>query len=165
MTRSSIYSMRSRISFSCLLRTLIVLFLQQLSLHAIPTSGPLEELEEALEGSEDNWYIWWISWSLELLEDSLSEWSSSKSLNISSLLFWSVTRVLIRALAFYLHCSEMTSLPTVEAFSWCFGYRFTCGFGLSFLLSIILGCCLFPIGFFRGTFLFEFGFPFGDDRG
>ena len=29
----------------------------QLSLHAIPTSGPLEELEKALEGSEDVWYI------------------------------------------------------------------------------------------------------------
>ena len=57
MIGSLICSMRSKISSSCLLRTLIVLFLQQLSLHAIPASGPLEELEEALEGSKDDWYI------------------------------------------------------------------------------------------------------------
>ena len=103
MTGSSINSMRSRINSSCLLRTLIVLFLQQLSLHAMPMFGPLEELEDALEGSEDDWYIWWISWSLELLEDSLSEWSSSKSLKISFLLVWSLTKELIRAFAFCLH--------------------------------------------------------------
>ena len=82
---------------------MIVLFLQQLSLHAIPTSGPLEELEEALEGSEDDWYIRWISWSLELLEDSLSKWLSSRSLKISSLLVWLLIRVLIRDLALALH--------------------------------------------------------------
>ena len=50
--------MRSRISPSYLLRTLIVLFLQQLSLHAMGASGPLEVLEEALEGSEDDKYNW-----------------------------------------------------------------------------------------------------------
>ena len=99
MIGSSIYSMRSRISSSCLLRTLIDLFLQQLSLHVIPTFGPLEELEQVLEGSEDDWYNWWISWLLELLEDSLFEWSSSKSLKISSLLVWSLIKVLIRDLA------------------------------------------------------------------
>ena len=111
--------MRSRISSSCLLSTLIVLFLQQISLHAIPTFGPLEELEEALE---DDWYNWWISWSLELLEDSLSEWSSSKSLKISSLLVWSLTKVLIRDLALFLyyflndlsfHCWSIFLMPLV----------------------------------------------------
>ena len=95
--------MRSRISSSYLLRALIVLFPQQLSLHAMGGSGPLEVLEEALEGSEDDRYNWWISWSLELLRDSLSEWSSSKNLKISSLLVWSLTKVLIRDLALFLH--------------------------------------------------------------
>ena len=103
MTGSSICSMRSKRSSSCLERTLIVLFLQQLSLHGIGSSGPLEVLEVTLEGSEDNLYIWWISWSLESLGDSLSEWSSSRSLKISSLLAWPLTRVLIRDLALALH--------------------------------------------------------------
>ena len=84
-------------------RTLIVLFLQQLSLQAIGSSGPPEVPEETLKGSEDDLYIWWIAWSLELLGDSFSERSSSKSLKISSLLAWSLTRVLIRDLALALH--------------------------------------------------------------
>ena len=103
MTGSSICSMRSKRSSSYLERTLIVLFLQQLSLYAIGSSGPLEELEETLEGSEDDLYNWWFSCSLELLGDSLPEWSSSKSLKISSLLAWSLIRVLIRDLALALH--------------------------------------------------------------
>ena len=92
------------------------MYLQQLFLHAIPTSRPLEELEEALE--EDDWFNWWISWSLELLGDSLSKWSSSKSLKISFLLIWSLTRVLIRDLALFLHpflkwplCPQLKHFP------------------------------------------------------
>ena len=95
--------MRFKRSSSCLERTLIVLFLQQLSLQARVSSGPLEELEETLEDSEDDLYNWCFSSSLELLGDSLSERSSSKSLKISSLLAWSLIRVLIRDLAFALH--------------------------------------------------------------
>ena len=49
MTGSSICSIRSNSKSSCLERTLIVLFLQQLSLQAKGSSGPLEELEDALE--------------------------------------------------------------------------------------------------------------------
>ena len=56
MTGSSICSIRSMRSSSCELRTLIVLFLQQLSLHGIPISGLLEVLEETLE--EDDWFNW-----------------------------------------------------------------------------------------------------------
>ena len=82
--------MRSKKSSSCLERTLIVLCLQQLSLQARVSSGPLEELEETLEVSEDDLYNWYFSSSLELSGDSLSEWSSSKSLKISSLLVWSL---------------------------------------------------------------------------
>ena len=106
MTGSSICSMRSKRSSSYLERTLIVLFLQQLSLQAIGSSGPLEELEEleeTLEGSEDDLYNWCFSSSLELVGDSLFEWSSSKSLKISSLLAWSLARVLIRDLTLALH--------------------------------------------------------------
>ena len=84
-----------------MLRTLIVLFLQQLFLHAIPISGPLEVLKEALE--EDDWFNWWISWSLAVLDDSLSVWSSSRSFKISFLLVWSLIKVLIRDLALNLH--------------------------------------------------------------
>ena len=95
--------MRSKRSSSCLERTLIVLFLQQLSLQAKGSSGPLEELEETLEVSEDDLYNWCFSSSLELLGDPLSKRSSSKSLKISSLLAWSLIRVLIRDLALALH--------------------------------------------------------------
>ena len=58
ITGSSMCFVRSKISNSCLLRTLIVLFLQQLSIHDIGASGPPEVLEEALEGSEDDWFSW-----------------------------------------------------------------------------------------------------------
>ena len=103
MIGSSICSMRSKKSSSCLERTLIVLFLQQLSLHAMSSSGPLEELEETLEGSEDDLYNWCFSCSLELLGDSLFERSISKSLKISYLLAWSLIRLLIRDLTLALH--------------------------------------------------------------
>ena len=103
MTRSSIYSMRSKSSSSCLERTLIVLFLQQLSVQARISSMLLEELEETLEGSEDDLYNWCFSSVLELFEDSLSQRSSSKSLKIFSLLVWSLIRVLIRDLVLALH--------------------------------------------------------------
>ena len=117
--------MRSRISSSYLLRAMIVLFLQQLSLHAMGGSGPLEVLEEALEGSEDDWYNWWIFWSLKLLGDSLSEWSSSKSLKISSLLVRSLTKVLIRDLALFMHSFlKLPLFPQLKHFSDAFGVNF-----------------------------------------
>ena len=74
-----------------------------LSLQARVSSRPLEELEETLEVSEDDLYNWSFSSSLELLGDPLFERSSSKSLKISSLLAWSLTKVLIRDLALALH--------------------------------------------------------------
>ena len=87
--------MRSKSSSSCLERTLIVLFLQQLSWQARISSVSLEEVEDTLGVSEDVLYNWCFSSSL----DSLLGWSSSKSLKISFLLVWSLMRVLIRVLA------------------------------------------------------------------
>ena len=60
-------SIMSRRSSSCLVRTLIVLLLQQLSLQAIVVFGPLEELGEVPE-EEEGWSSWWILLSLELLK-------------------------------------------------------------------------------------------------
>ena len=60
---------------------------------------PLEELEDTLEVSEDDLYSWCFSSSLV----SLSGQSSSKSLKISSLLVWSLMKVLIKDLALALH--------------------------------------------------------------
>ena len=51
----STFSIRSRRSSSCWLRTLTDLFLQQLSLHPILMSRPLEMLDDSLE--DDDWFI------------------------------------------------------------------------------------------------------------
>ena len=99
MIGSSICSIRSNSKSSCLERTLIVLFLQQLSLQARISSVPLEELDGTLEVSKDDLYNWCFSSLLEPFEDLLSERSSSKSLKISSLLVWLLMRALIRDLA------------------------------------------------------------------
>ena len=101
MMGSSIASMRSKRSSSYLFNTLMVLFLQQPSLHGVGSSGLLEVL--VLEESEDDLYICLSSLSLALLYDSLSERSSSSNLKISFLLGWSLMRVLIRDLALALH--------------------------------------------------------------
>ena len=71
----------------------------------LPTWASKMALNKELEGGleEDDWSNWWILLSLELLGDSLSEWSSSRSLKISSFPGWSLTRVLIRDLALALH--------------------------------------------------------------
>ena len=101
MIGSSITSMRSKRSSSCLFNTLMVLFLQQPSLHGVGSSRPLEVL--VLEDSEDDLYICLSSLSLALLYDSLSERSSSSNLKISFLLGWSLMRVLISDLALALY--------------------------------------------------------------
>ena len=98
---SSTFSIKVSKGSSCWLRTLTDLFLQQLSLHPILMSGPLEMLDDSLE--DDDWLIWKISWLLELLENSMFELLSFRSLKISYLLVWSPWRVLIKALALNLH--------------------------------------------------------------
>ena len=125
MTGSSICSRRSKSSSSCLERTLIVLFLQQLSWQAKISSVPLEELEDTLEVSEDDLYNWCFSSSL----GSLSGWSSFKSLKISSLI-----RELIGNLALpghsFLKCHFF---PQLKHFPFALGLRFSMDLGFPFL--------------------------------
>ena len=66
--------MRSGNSSSCLGRTSIVLFLQQLSVDNKVSSGLLEVLSGALRDDE-SWWIWQTLWLIRLPGDS---WSSFK---------------------------------------------------------------------------------------
>ena len=68
----------------------------------------------------------------------------------------------------------MTSLSTVEAFSYCFGYGFSSGFGLPFLikiisfellLSIILATVFFLWGLLEELFSLNLDFLLGMTKG
>ena len=71
---SLICFMRSGNSSSCLGRTSIVLFLQQLSVDNKVSFGLLEVLSGTL-GDDESWWIWQTLWLVGLLGDS---WLSSK---------------------------------------------------------------------------------------